>query len=140
MGQLYFRNEQYTEAKALAETMLSGDTTQYALRLLGDCYGKTEQPDSALYLYELALERDSSDYAAVLRLSNLYLEMDSVDAAIRYTDKYIGQDSLNLPVKRVNAFAYFQKEQFREALENTVTSRNWAITQLTQTIIWVSVT
>lgn len=99
MGQLYFRNEQYTEAKALAETMLSGDTTQYALRLLGDCYGKTEQPDSALYLYELALERDS------------------VDAAIRYTDKYIGQDSLNLPVKRVNAFAYFQKEQFREALE-----------------------
>lgn len=117
MGQLYFRNEQYTEAKALAETMLSADTTQYALRLLGDCYGKTEQPDSALYLYELALERDSSDYAAVLRLSNLYLEMDSVDAAIRYTDKYIGQDSLNLPVNRVNAFAYFQKEQFREALE-----------------------
>lgn len=104
MGQLYFRNEQYTEAKALAETMLSADTTQYALRLLGDCYGKTEQPDSALYLYELALERDSSDYAAVLRLSNLYLEMDSVDAAIRYTDKYIGQDSLNLPVNRVNAF------------------------------------
>lgn len=117
IGQLYFRNEQYEEAKALAETMLAGDTTQYALRLLGDCYGKTEQPDSALFIYKRALERDSSDYAAVLRLSNLYLEMDSVDAAIRYTDEYMELDSLNLPVNRVNAFAYFQKEQFRPALD-----------------------
>ena len=52
IGQLYFRNEQYEEAKALAETMLAGDTTQYALHLLGDCYGKTEQPDSALFIYK----------------------------------------------------------------------------------------
>ena len=30
IGQLYFRNEQYEEARALADTLLAGDTTQYA--------------------------------------------------------------------------------------------------------------
>lgn len=117
LGQLYYRNEHFTEARAIAETMLAADTTQYALRLLGDCYGKTEQPDSALLIYQMALTRDSSDYSSVLRLANMYLEMDSVDTAIRYTDHYILYDSLNLPVNRVNAFAYFQKEQFGKALD-----------------------
>ena len=88
--------------------LVSSDTNNtYFLSQLANCYNSLNESDSAVYYFEKSLIKNPEDFSSVIKLNNLYVQKGAYKKGLSVTKKYLKNDTLNIPVLKLNAYFYF---------------------------------
>ncbi|MBN2612241.1 MAG: tetratricopeptide repeat protein [Bacteroidales bacterium] len=86
--------------------------------LLAACYNALDIKDSAIFYYEKCLHGNPGDFTSVVKLSGLYLKSKEYQKGFEITGKYLANDSLNIPVLKLNAYFSFLLENYDDAIKS----------------------
>lgn len=111
-----FNNNQFSEAKPHYIKCRKTHSTHHLNKQLGRIYENMNQPDSAIYYYELSLNQNPHDYTVVLRLTNIYRRNDQVKKALATSDRYLNINNNNLRVLRLNGQLQFITGNYKKAI------------------------
>ncbi|TCO08896.1 Tfp pilus assembly protein PilF [Natronoflexus pectinivorans] len=117
LGDALFNNSQFSEAKQYYIKCRNNHSTQHLNKQLGRIYENINQPDSAIYYYEISLDQNPRDYSVVLRLSNLYRRNEQFKEALATSDRYLKTNDNNLRVLRLNGQLQFITGNYKKALQ-----------------------
>jgi tetratricopeptide (TPR) repeat protein len=112
----YYSLQDYDKAIVYYNRLFVNDTSNhYLARQLAFCYDKINLIDSAIIYFQKAIWLNESDYQSVFRLANLYIKKEKLDEAKIITDKYMGIDTLNSSINRINAYIWYLLKDFNKA-------------------------
>lgn len=109
--------EQYTQAKKACHEIMTTDESPAVLRLMAQAQEGLMRPDSALYFYQIIVDKEPNDYLSVAKMANLYIKLNSPAEAITVTEKYREKDTTNIYVNRQNAQAYCLSKDYMKAID-----------------------
>jgi len=109
--------EQYAQACRTSHEAMSKDNSTAILRLMAQAQEGMMKKDSALYYYNIIVEKEPHDYLSVAKLANLHIELNEPKEAIKITEKYREKDSTNIYVNRQNAQAYCLTKEYLKAID-----------------------
>lgn len=87
------------------------------MKLRYNCYSNLDSKDSAVYWGNAIAEKYPYDSEVIARMASFYNTAELPDSALRYTQRYKERDSTNVFVNRQQAFAYYQKGAYADALD-----------------------
>lgn len=87
------------------------------MRMRYNCYSSLDSRDSAVYWGNAISESYPYDSEVIARMASHYNAMELPDSALRYTQRYKERDSTNIFVNRQQAFAFYQKGAYADALD-----------------------
>ena len=116
LASLYYAEEEYRNAiQVLLPLYLIDSSFFFVAKQLGNCYNEIKQSDSAEYFYRRALRIIPFDPFVTGKLVNVFLREDEVAMALYWTQNYIAQDSVNIPILKQNGYCYYLLIDFKSA-------------------------
>lgn len=125
---IYFRSrradlleKQNFSEKALADYLflLKKNESVDLYKRIANSYTKLNRNDSAITYHKNALSIDPRDAFSTIGLSNIYLKKGKEGAvdALKCTNVYLEQDSINRPIKILNALSYYLLDDYDNSIE-----------------------
>ena len=115
-GSCYDSLEQYRKALNIYFSLYQKDTINiFLLRNIAKTYDNLEISDSAGVFYEKAVRLYPHDFLTVFRLGNIYIKQKKYERTIDITGNYRFLDSKNIKINRLNAYAIYLLENYKEA-------------------------
>ncbi len=112
-----FRMKRYANAIETAKTILKRDSTQSVDKIIAKCYNYLDDIDNSIKTYNNIISKDSIDIISVIDLADIYIKQDSIKNAIRLTDAFMKNNSLNINLGQSNALSYFLNSDYKNALK-----------------------
>lgn len=84
------------------------------LKYKAECFENMNMPDSAVHYYLKAWENNKYDTYSLANYINLKIKMGAIPEAIELSEAFIGKDSTNRIINRLNAIAYYSTNLFYE--------------------------
>ena len=113
---LLYRAEKYTTA---LENYLQIDPETYnpvyLKKSIALCYEKLNRPDSAKVYYQAAWEMDAKDVFSALSLVKLCIQQKDYSQALLHSETFLVTDTANTQMNVLNAFAYYNLNNYEEA-------------------------
>ncbi|MDR0543497.1 MAG: tetratricopeptide repeat protein [Dysgonamonadaceae bacterium] len=114
---LLYRAEKYTAALEDYLQINPGNyNPAYLKRSIALCYEKLNRPDSAMVYYRTAWDADSKDVFSALSLTKLCIQQQDYDQALRCSEFFLTQDTANAQMNALNAFAYYNLNDYEESV------------------------
>lgn len=88
-GMIYEKQKQYRKAIAMYEKVKTLDADSWYDAEISDCYFEMGDFTNALRYMRIVLEADSTDSYSMMKIADIYNEMDSVDLALEWATKGI---------------------------------------------------
>jgi len=113
---LLYRSEKYRTA---LENYLQIDpetyNPSYLKKSIALCYEKLNQPDSAKVYFQTAWELDANDVFSALNLVKLCIQQKDYAQALLHSETFLTADTTNVQMNVLNAFAYYNSDNYKEA-------------------------
>jgi len=113
---LLYRSEKYALSLDAYSRIDSTYNANYVARCMAMCYEKLNQPDKAKDYYAKAWELDARDVFSANSLVKIYLKKEDYVSAYDYSEKFIKNDSSNLTMNALNAFACYNLNYYDIAI------------------------
>lgn len=111
---LLYRNGAYREALPLYRE--AGDYDRlYLNNRIGSCLDKMEQPDSAKVYFFEATRLDPEDSFSWMSYIRLLMKEENYIASVAYSDSFLLNNPVHLPMRSLNALAYYNMCNYPEA-------------------------
>ena len=114
---LLFRAEKYALAIEGYSHIDSTYNQNYITRCIAMCYEKLNQTDFAKDYYKLAWELNVNDAFSACSLVKIFVKEEDYASAYDYSEKFLETDSTNLTMNALNAYVYYNLQQYDVALE-----------------------
>ena len=88
----------------------------YLKKSIGMCYEKINQPDSAKVYYNQAWKLEPKDSFSALSLVKIHIKEENFTSALHDSEAFISQDSTNVQMNILNAFTYYNINDYNEAV------------------------
>ncbi len=118
LAKLHIQKGDYESAKSSfwsSINLVSDPTNIMSFIGLGELYETTQQPDSALMLFNMALEIEPDNILTHRNLANLYVRMDSLALAVQHIRKEVELAPLDRRVIQRLGILYFWLDSLRLA-------------------------
>ncbi|MCD6296747.1 MAG: tetratricopeptide repeat protein, partial [Deltaproteobacteria bacterium] len=117
LADLYLRQDRLTEAKILAETILSLDPEYPQARyILGEIFFKEKSFDQALQCFRHASQKDPRPYM-ILRVARTLRNMERYEEALETLDSILVSDRQNMGFLKEKGLVLGRMERWEQALE-----------------------
>jgi len=113
----YFFSEDFENALLNYLKGYSIDSSYYLTKQIAKCYEELSNIDTAIIFYEKAIEMNSNDFLSTYRLTNIYRKKENYEHAIKLTNSYLNQDSLNLKILRLQGLLLFLSKDFEGSIK-----------------------
>jgi Flp pilus assembly protein TadD, contains TPR repeats len=114
-GDLFYRDDQPKAALAIYKEINEYDPV-YLNKRIGMCFEKTGQTDSAGVYYTKAWKADPLDSFSALSLVKIQLKEQKYEAALLNSEIYLQNNPDNLQMKILNAYSYYNLNNYEEAI------------------------
>jgi tetratricopeptide (TPR) repeat protein len=114
---LLYRSEKYQEALSVYFKIDTAYNPNYIIRSIAMCHDKLNQTEHARACYAEAWDLNPKDAYSALSLVKLLANRQEYRYALRCSEAFILQDSTNLQMNVLNAFIYYNTDQYDEALQ-----------------------
>jgi len=116
LANLYYLEEDFRQAiEALTPLYMTDSSTFFVAKQLGNCYNELRRSDSAIRFYRRALRITPYDPIVTGKLVNVFIREDNVAMALYWTQVYLAQDSVNIPILKQNAYCYYLLIDFKSS-------------------------
>lgn len=113
LAKVYLSQKMYGQALELYDTLVAVDSMNYFfLKQAGYCNQKTGKPNRAIELYRKALNVNPQDMKLYSNLGNIYIKKRSFEEAIRISNEGLIQDSTDIGLRKIKAYAYYLNTDF----------------------------
>lgn len=116
VSQIQYKRGYYRACIQTLEKLDSDSVTHQDMKLKYNCFSNLNIADSALYWGKTIAETYPYDSDIIVKLAHHYNTVEQPDSALYYTQHYKEKDSTNIFVNRQQAFAFYQKGEYPEAL------------------------
>ena len=113
---LLFRADKYDQALDEYFRIEKKDNSSYVNRSIAMCFDKLYQTDSAMVYYSRAWEIDPTDYYSATSLVKLNIRKEDYASALSNSEKFMLLDSANMQMNALNAFTYYNMDNYVEAV------------------------
>lgn len=118
LAMAHYRNNNWTETISASQKVFKTDSIPLLLRMVGDAYLYTSNTDSAISFYTKAIEKNPSDYLAVIKLGNVYHATKDYESVIALTDEYLKTINPNmLQIGQLNGMANYSAKNYEKATD-----------------------
>ena len=114
---LLYRSEKYALAIDAYTHIDSTYNQNYITRCIAMCYEKLNQNELAKEYYKLAWELNANDAYSANSLVKIFVKEEDFNSAHYFSEKFIENDSTNLTMNALNAYVYYNLQQYDIALE-----------------------
>ena len=116
LANLYYLEEDFRQAIAvLLPLYITDSSTFFVAKQLGNCYNELKRSDSAIRFYRRALRICPYDPVVTGKLVNVFIREDNVAMALYWTQVYLSQDSVNIPILKQSAYCYYLLIDFKSS-------------------------
>jgi tetratricopeptide (TPR) repeat protein len=116
LANLYYLEEDFRLAIAvLLPLYMTDSSTFFVAKQLGNCYNELKRSDSAIRFYRRALRICPYDPVVTGKLVNVFIREDNVAMALYWTQVYLSQDSVNIPILKQSAYCYYLLIDFKSS-------------------------
>jgi tetratricopeptide (TPR) repeat protein len=116
LANLYYSEEDYRQATTVLLPLYMADSSSFFVaKQLGNCYNELKQSDSAIYFYRRALRIAPYDPFVTGKLVNIFIREDEVAMALYWTQMFLAQDSVNIPILKQSGYCYYLLIDFKSS-------------------------
>ena len=116
LANLYYASEDFRSAiQTLLPLYLTDSSMFFIAKQLGNCFNEIKRSDSAIYFYRRALRITPYDPNVTGKLVNVFIREDDVAMALYWTQVYLAQDSVNIPILKQSAYCYYLLIDFKSS-------------------------
>lgn len=116
VAQAQYKRGYYRACIQTLEKLDSDSIIHQDMKLRYNCFSNLDIVDSALYWGKTIAAAYPYDSDIIVKLAHHYNTVEQPDSALYYTQHYKENDSTNVFVNRQQAFAFYQKGKYTEAL------------------------
>jgi tetratricopeptide (TPR) repeat protein len=117
MANILYSTDQFDLAEEIYQDLLKKDSLNvFLLRNIGKSFEKMSIFDSAMVYYEKAMHLNPYDFHTAYPLCNIYVRKKAYQKAIDVSEKYLKLDSTDILMKRMNAYLYLLKKDYKTSL------------------------
>ncbi|MCX6276648.1 MAG: hypothetical protein NT004_00955 [Bacteroidetes bacterium] len=122
LASLYYAENDFQKAVQILLPLYKTDSSSFFVaKQLGNCFNELKQSDPAIYFYRRALKIIPFDPYVTGKLVNIYLREDDVALALYFTQVFLAQDSVNIPILKQSGYCYYLLIDFKEAAKRLLT-------------------
>lgn len=112
-----YKMEDFEGCISEGKNIIAQDSIPAILGLIGNCFNRLRQSDSALHYYGKVYPKNPTDYRTLEKMSSIFLSNKMYDTVVAMAQNYLSYDSSNVVINPILGLALHGKKMYKESFK-----------------------